>query len=135
MVRRQKTRKDYAEDSNEINSEKDSDDNFTNNTSNATPENNSIPITKAMIVYYPGRPGIVNIRKCPSLESEAIGKAKYGDIVDTINTVIDSDNAIWMVVKYGDIILNKLIMSISSVFTMMSKDSLYYYVVRSSYEY
>ena len=37
---------------------------------------------KYKIVYYPGEPGILNIREAPNVNSKILGYAYYGDIID-----------------------------------------------------
>ena len=49
------------------------------------------------VVYYLGEPGIMNVRKEPSIYSEAIGKIYYGDVVH----VHEESNG-WISFRYGE---------------------------------
>lgn len=51
---------------------------------------------KYIVVYYPNEPGIVNIRKSPSIGADVIGNAYYGDIFD-VNQIINNK---WIQIIY-----------------------------------
>jgi len=53
---------------------------------------------KYQIINYPDIPGKINIRQSPSLTSEIIGTANYGDIFDGINT----DDNLWIKIHHNN---------------------------------
>jgi hypothetical protein len=130
MVRRRKTYRDSTYDSNESISEEDSDDstsnsevdddNLTNNVSNMPPEtSDNIPNTISnntdkyktlefrgqwKIIFYPDRPGMINIYGLPNTSSEVIECAMYGDIIDSSEVVVNqlTNETEWVKITYGD---------------------------------
>lgn len=64
--------------------------------SSSSEEATSAVLSKYIIIYYPNRPGVVNIRKSPSSNAKIIGDAYYGDIFDVYNII----NNKWIQIIY-----------------------------------
>jgi hypothetical protein len=69
---------------------------ITESTSSSEEPENTIP-KKYIVVYYPGQPGMANIRENPSLDAKIIGRACYGEILDVCQII----NNTWIQILYN----------------------------------